>query len=308
MEILLADVNEYGGDSINNCIFEATGQYILFLDSEADLEPGVLVDAVNTAVSHNLDMYLCPDSNIKTSTSFFFTDHDVLTGNHDVFILSGLLDNCINLYKKKLISNLRFAYGSSSEYLVFNLRAIDKAASVGYDPKPFWKGDIYPGFEGYRNFHHNLFTESYLCTIELLARDHMISDTRIERYKNRRINEFLTQLAQYPDAPLSLEECLFEIFALSGDIKDLFESIGAEKLLEEKVLLTCQALICSHSSADAGVMAFALDGIKELFKAGQVPKNDIQPGVVATMVVNYLNPANIGVFAYQALMNDKNSL
>lgn len=288
MDILIANVNELSGDAINNCIFEAAGQYIIFLDSGVILEPDVLSSAVNAAVSHDLDIYLCPNEDIKISTTFFFDDKKALTGNHDSFILSGLLDNCINIYKKDLISNLRFAYGSSSEYLIFNIHAVDKARSVGYDPRPFWKGDIYQGYEGYRNYHHNLFTEEYLRIIEILARDHMISDERIGYYKNRRMNEFITQLDQYIDSPLSLEEALYEIFVLSGDIKELFVACGAENLLEEKVLFTCHVLISSHQNEDAGVMNFALKGIEEIYKAGYVPKSSIEPGIVANMVIDYL--------------------
>lgn len=308
MEILIADVAQFGGDALNNCIFQAAGDYILFLDSKVILEPSVLANAVNTAVTNNLDIYLCPNSDIQIHSSFIFTEHDVITGNHDAFFLSGLMDNCINIYKKSLIDKLRFGYGSSSEYLIFNIHALEKVSAIGYDPRPFWSGDIYPGYEGYASYHHNIFNEEYLRIIEILARDHMISDERIGHYRNRRMNQFLTQLDQYIDAPLTLEEGLYEIFAITNDIKEFFDAASSLKFLEERVLYTCSTFISTHEGQDAGVMNFALSGLKEIFKAGDVSKQDIDPGVIASMVIDYLNPANIGMYAYQSITSSTDAV
>lgn len=124
---------ENGGQSAarNTGLRHASGQYVMFVDSDDYLLPNVLDKVYGCAVQHDLDMCAYRFKTMKVDGSWYedmvqpFDTDKIYTGEQALLKHVSISSACANLYKMEFIqqNNLFFSVGIVHEDVDFNSRA-----------------------------------------------------------------------------------------------------------------------------------------------------------------------------------------
>ena len=121
----------------NTAIDKASGDYILFVDSDDYILKNTLKNLINIAKHNDLDILefgakgITPDNKI-VYTSKNSTNNNVLTGEQYIANIEYMSSACNKLYKRKFLNkyNLKFMKGVYIEDIEFNTRTVFKADKV----------------------------------------------------------------------------------------------------------------------------------------------------------------------------------
>ncbi|SFB95109.1 glycosyltransferase family 2 protein [Butyrivibrio sp. YAB3001] len=318
--------DEWIYESLNIGISRCSGEYVTFLNSDDLFMQGALKKAAEYIKEYGVDLFLFA---VKTVTCdaeqrvlsddsedviAFMPNEFVLNGNLEcrsnwaTILRIGLLNNQLNVYKKSVIKDLRFRNDIFGADYYFNLEMLPRMKSIAYYPECLYRFNAYkdvPGMNAsvgkYYPYLHIMHNDFYYKSIEIFATHGCLNEDVLRLLRRKRIAEFEGELVAYTSdsCKLSLEQRLYELFAYTADLFEIFLIENAFKDYENKVLSVSYSLI-SFLNEDAGKMTTVCNGIKAIFEADEGGEADIN--AIFAMVRDYYNPAHIGVTVCNKLL------
>lgn len=317
--VVVLHENEWIYESLNIGISRAKGEYVTFLNSDDLLMPGALSKASEFIEKYGVDLFLfavsttvCDENqNVLSDDSkeiislmpneFVLNNFDECKANWGTIMRIGLLNNQLNVYRKKLIKDLRFRNDIFGADYYFNLQMLPKMNSIGYYPECLYRFNAYQGVKGmnasvgkYYPYKHQMYNDFYYKSIELFATYGCLSPDILKMRRKIRIMEFAAEIDtyQFESCKLPLEQKIWDIFRYTAELSDILSVEKEFANIENKVLAVCYALISSNNE-NPGKMANVCDGIRAIFDISKGKTPDVKR--IFDMVQDYHNPAHIGI-------------
>lgn len=133
--VYLKEENSGIGKARNNALDKATGDYIIFLDSDDSLNKNAIKTMVDTIESKNYDMVVSNYEDVYENGKIEKIDFNNI--NNNIYNNPRMI-NIINLgpsnkiYKRELFDNLRFPENVKYEDFALVLKLISKSLSIGH--------------------------------------------------------------------------------------------------------------------------------------------------------------------------------
>lgn len=127
------------GSARNYGIKYATGEYIGYVDSDDYVEKDMYERLYNKAKEDDLDIVICGSYNVVEETDEKTTDLDrIIFDNKKLNAFFGRMAVWNKIYKKSLVSNMKFRSKVWYEDLDFTVNVLSKAKKIDYVNEPFY--------------------------------------------------------------------------------------------------------------------------------------------------------------------------
>jgi glycosyltransferase involved in cell wall biosynthesis len=326
-------VDEWIYESINIGIYHAKGEYITFLNSDDKLAEDALAIAADYIDRYGVDLFLFPvgvyrvdsQQNIIedcTPPIFNVLDKELVLQDaksvrdywEDLFFFSGLLQNQLNVYKKKVVEGIRFRNDYVNADQLYNLEVMPKVNSLAYYPKVLYQFLEYQKTDNmnasvgkFYEYHFDMCNELYYRTLNLFASYNLDSDRVKHLLREKRITSIISELETYKfeNCDISFTEKILKIMQHVNYWKDIFIIENRFEELENKVIAVCYELYMLSRLEEEQISSEIYEiivGIIEIFSISSKGPQGVDIKKIYGLVKAYNNPAHIGISILNELL------